>query len=326
MEVHPQWRVFPRFALSPDLVGSLSKKARDVDVIHNHSTWSMVNVAAGLVVPGRGAKLVTSPRGTLADWAMKHSRTKKKMLWPLQKRLFEQSDLIHVTSAEEYEDVRRLGFVAPVAIVPNGIDVPDVTPRLRTEDGCQLLYLGRIHPTKGIERLLQAWADCEPLFPRWHLSLVGPGERAYVQGLRKLSERLALRRVKWMGPAFGDEKTECYSRADLFVLPTHSENFGVVVAEALSHGCPALVTKGAPWAGLETEGSGWWVDNHLDGIRAGLFEALSKTPEELSDMGENGREWMIRDFAWSNIARKMDAAYRWLIDGGLPPKFVQDVC
>ena len=295
-----------------------------MDVIHNHSIWSMINVAAGLVVPGRGAKLISSPRGTLSEWAMKHSRAKKALLWPLQRRLFERSDLIHVTSEEEYHDVRRLGFDAPVAIVPNGIDLPEVRHRLREEGGYHVLYLGRIHPQKGIDRLLRAWAECEPRFPGCRLSVVGPGEEAYVRGLRQLAERLSLRRVKWVGPAFGEEKAGYYNRADLFVLPTHSENFGVVVAEALSHGCPVLVTKGAPWAGLQTERSGWWVDNHLDGIRAGLFEALSRTPEELSDMGNRGRQWMSRDFSWSKIAMSMEAAYRWVSKGGAPLDFVRE--
>ena len=121
---YPRWPHLQRFGISTGLARAVAERARSADIVHNHSLWSMVNVLAGWSVPRRRALLVVSTRGTLSPWALRHSRWKKRMLWPLQKRLLTRADLIHVTSREELEDVRRQGFATPIAVIPNGIDVP----------------------------------------------------------------------------------------------------------------------------------------------------------------------------------------------------------
>lgn len=325
LDLHPQWPVLGRFAVSTSLARALARKAGVVDVVHNHSLWSMVNVASGWVVPGRGAKLVVSPRGTLSAWALSRNRQVKRVLWPLQKRVLARADLLHATSEVELAEIRAQGFTAPVAVIPNGIDLPEMRQRGKEgSDGMRtLLFLSRIHPTKAIDRLLDAWAQLQPRHSDWRLVIAGRGEAAHVTEIKELAKTLSAERVTFPGPLFGDAKAQAYSGADLFVLPTHSENFGMVVAEALAHGCPAVVSRGAPWAGLETEDCGWWVSNSVESLVVALDAAMSLPPAQLAAMGLSGRAWMERDYGWAAIGQKMDAAYRWLVHGGERPEWVR---
>lgn len=325
LDLHPQWPILGRFAISSSLASALFRKAAQVDIVHNHSLWSMVNVAAGWVVPGRKAKLVTSPRGTLSPWALSRTKSLKRVLWPLQRRALVKADLLHATSEEEYRDIRTQGFTAPVAIIPNGIDLPTMPPGKPVLPLRTLLFLGRIHPTKCVDRLLQAWQALQQQHPDWQLMIAGHGDPAYEKELKQLAGSLDLQRVNFSGSLFGAEKSNAYFGAELFVLASHSENFGMVVAEALAHGCPAIVSKGAPWAGLETEGCGWWVEHDVATLTQTLDKAMALPPERLAEMGLKGREWMQREYGWESVAEKMEAAYRWLLDGGtMPPCVIPD--
>lgn len=323
VSVHRQWPLLEHFAVSTSLARYLSQRAAQADIVHNHSLWSMSNVAAGLLVPGHKARLVTSPRGTLSTWALNRSRWSKRGLWPLQRRALTNAALLHATSDIEYEEIRALGLGAPVMVLPNGIDMPsELMPRLDTEERT-LLFLSRIHPKKGIDRLLRAWQLLQDRHPDWRLVIAGRGDDAHVAEVTALAATLNLHRVHFPGAVYGLEKSRVYTEAQLFVLPTHSENFGLVVAEALAHGCPAVVGRGAPWSGLQTEGCGWWMDNDVDRLTGALDEAMSLPAERLVGMGARGRAWMERDFGWESIGKRMVAAYQWLLDGGDRPAWVR---
>jgi glycosyltransferase involved in cell wall biosynthesis len=325
LDLHPQWPVLGRFAISSSLASSLWRKAAVVDVVHNHSLWSMVNVAAGWAVPGRRAKLVTSPRGTLSPWALGRSAGSKKLLWPFQRRALARADLLHATSEAEYQEIRAQGFTNPVAVIPNGIDLPELpTDGVRALGGMRtLLFLSRIHPTKGLDRLLHAWSKLQHTHTAWRLVIAGRGEPAHVQEVKALAKQLDLRRIEFPGPLYGEAKAKAYWSADLFVLPTHSENFGMVVAEALAHGCAAVVSNGAPWSGLKTEFCGWWVTNDIETLTITLDTAMHLHADERVAMGLRGRQWMERDYGWLAIGQKMDEAYRWLRSIGECPPWVR---
>jgi glycosyltransferase involved in cell wall biosynthesis len=241
----------------------------------------------------------------------------------MQRRALEQADLLHATSEVEYREIREHGFKAPVAIIPNGIDLPDLMFDRPTAPHHTLLFLSRIHPTKGIDRLLQAWRQLQHVHLDWRLQVVGRGEPSHEREVRELAESLQLVRLEFLGPLYGADKSWAYFDADLFVLPTHSENFGMVVAEALAHGCPAVVSQGAPWSGLDGEGCGWWVKHDVPSLIEALDVAMSMPPEVLDAMGKKGRFWMNRDFGWKSVAERMEACYRWRLDGGMRPECVR---
>jgi glycosyltransferase involved in cell wall biosynthesis len=299
-----------------------------IDVIHSHGMWQMNAVYPAWAVRGLRTKLVVSPRGAFSTWAMKHGSRLKCIFWPLlQRPALMQATCFHATAESEYEDIRRLGFEQPVAIIPNGIDVPEVASKrkgpLRT-----LLFLGRIHPKKGVDALLHAWAAVMDRHPDWQLLVVGTdsgyGKRSgYLEDLNALAAKLQLKRMTFVGPRYGAAKLAAYRDAELFVLPTYSENFGMTVAEALAAGTPAIVTKGAPWQGLQESSSGWWIDFGVGSLVACLEEAMSESSEQLARRGVNGRNWMLRELSWPVIGGKVDQTYRWMIGGGVTPSWVR---
>ena len=170
--------------------------------------------------------------------------------------------------------------------------------------------------------LLPAWRAVQGRFPRWRLQIVGPDNGGYLAKMRRLAGELRLERIEFSGALFGGQKWQAYGEADLFVLPTYSENFGMSVAEALAAGTPAIVTKGAPWPGLEKHGAGWWVDIGVDPLVACFEDALCRSPDNLGEMGRRGRNWMEAEYSWSQVSRQMAETYRWILKGGSTPKWV----
>ena len=303
---------------SSGLLQALRDTAAAADVIHNHGLWLMPNVHAGRVAGSAGKPLVVSPRGMLAPAALAFSRLKKRAFWRLlQGPAMRQVACIHATSEQEYQEIRAFGLTAPVTIIANGIDVPEPSadPPRQQEHDRVVLSLGRIHPKKGLDRLVQAWAKLEVKHRGWRLRIIGPSESGHDGELRALAAALGLARVAIEGPVYGDAKCAAYRAAALFVLPTLNENFGLTVAEALAAGTPAISSKGAPWHGLETEGCGWWIDHGVEPLAAAMATAMAMPSEALEAMGDKGRDWMMRDFSWARVARDMIDVYLWLARG-----------
>ena len=322
---HPQWRALGRFGFSFGIVRALAEAGRSVDIVHNHSLWSGSNMVAGLTARRGRALLVTSPRGTLSPEARARSSLKKWLFKPLQWPAVTRSALLHATSRMEYEDIRRIRIPQPVAIIPNGIDVPEIVEERAEESQrtfARMLFLGRLHPIKGVEMLLEAWRELQDRHPHWELVVAGGGEHAYVQGLQAMTVRLGLRRVSFPGPVFGPDKARLYRASDLFVLPTKTENFGMAVAEALAQGLPVVTTRRAPWPGLVDNRCGWWIERSLRDLVEALDKAMSLEAGELKQMGLRGRQWMIAEYDWRSIARNMKAVYQWLCRGGEAPSCV----
>ncbi|MDW8002913.1 MAG: glycosyltransferase [Deltaproteobacteria bacterium] len=321
-------RIFPlglgprRLGRSPKMFNWLKEQIKSglVDIIHNNGLWMMPNIYPGLLIKNSNIPYVVSPRGTLSDWAMKSGSKLKKIVWHIvQKPSLKNVRCFHATSLSEYEDIRSRGFKQPVAVIPNGIDIPLELSVSKTRD---LLFLSRIHPKKGLDLLLHAWKAVESIFPEWKLKICGPDNNGYSERMKRLASELGLLRVEFCGPVYGEEKFKVYARAGIFVLPTYSENFGIAVAEALASGTPAIVTKGAPWSGLTERNCGWWIDIGVEPLIECLKVALAKDLEELRLMGQNGRQWMIEEFSWEKIGKMMEETYKWILKGGLRPEWV----
>ena len=299
-----------------------------VSIVHSHGMWQMCTLFPGWACRGQGtAKLVTSPHGAFSRWAFTSGSRAKRLFWPLlQHPALTATACFHATADAERSDIRRMGFAQPVAVIPIGIDIPAPWPKVGTVPRT-LLFLGRIHRVKGLDLLLAAWAVLQDRFPEWRLRIVGSdrgyfGSTGYEDELRLLATNMKLARLDFAGELCGLEKLAAYREAQLFVLPSRTENFGIAVAEALAADTPAVVSKAAPWQGLEANGCGWWVDLDKDALIDSLAKAMSLSPGELAKMGQLGREWMTRDFSWRRIGNMMAQTYAWLEGRASAPAFV----
>jgi glycosyltransferase involved in cell wall biosynthesis len=311
---------------SSSLARALHELAPKADVIHDHGLWLMPNVDAGRAALLARKPFIVAPRGMLAPAALAFSRLKKQIVWALlQGDVVRRAACIHATSDQEHDEIREFGLKNPVAIVPNGIDLPE--PRALsisgTAAGRVVLSLGRIHPKKGLGCLVRAWARLEAAHPDWRLRIVGSDELGHAGELVALAAELKARHVSVEKSVAGNAKIAAYRQADLFVLPTLNENFAITVAEALAAGTPVIATKGAPWRALQSEGCGWWIDHGVEPLAAALADAMIMTREALQAMGAKGRAWMARDFSWDRVARDMLDVYRWLALRGEPPATVR---
>ena len=235
------------------------------------------------------------------------------------------TDCFHVTAVSELEDLRALGYSQPVAVVSNGVDIPPHDRRkFRGEGEFTVLFLARLHPIKGLEDLLRAWARLEEKHKgEIRLIVAGPDENGYGVKMEALASELGLRGVSFAGAVFGAEKSALYESADIYVLPTHSENFGLTVAEALAHRTPVVTTKGAPWEGVVEHRCGWWIDRGVEPLVEALDTSIQMERDTLSEMGSRGYDWMAEDFSWGSVARRMQCVYRWLEGDGSRPDFVK---
>ena len=224
----------------------------DAGVVHDHGLWLPSNIITALAARRIDMPFIVSPRGMLTPWSLEQGGTKKQLAWKLyQRRILERAAVLHATADSEADGFRNLGLRAPIAIIPNGVVIPD-RPRDTVENirPQRILFLSRIHPGKGLENLLRAWSTVRPT--GWEILIAGPDEDGHRGTLEVLSKQLGVEdSVRFHGPVDDAKKWELYGSAQLFVLPTHSENFGIVVAEAMAAGLPVITTKGAPWAVLE---------------------------------------------------------------------------
>lgn len=308
--------------LSLAFVREVQALSRNPCILHGHSLWRLANNLYPLLLNRHApARVVCSPRGTLSAWSMRYKALVKKPFWHLlQKPALHRCHCFHATSLEEYECIREVGLRGPVAVIPNGIDVPDsCNDRLRRK---RIVFLSRIDPVKGIDMLLHAWASIQAEFTDWELVIAGPLKGAYPDSMQALAGELGAERVTFTGEVLGEAKRSLLQTASLFVLPSHSENFGIAVAEALAHGLPVITTTGTPWSGVSTHDCGWYVAPELNALRDALRSALTRPLAILHQMGINGHVWMQRDYSWAHIAGMMRNTYQWLLQGGQRPEWV----
>jgi len=301
----------------------------EYDLLHGHGIWQIPVHNMAKIARQKNLPYIITPRGMLEPWALRTGKWKKKLALILyQRKDLARAACIHATAKMEAENIRKLGFYNPIAIIPNGIDIdqfPLPANRLtKQKEKHTLLFLSRIHPKKGIEILIEAWQTVNlSLKQNWQVEIAGNGDEKYISSLKHLIQKRGLsNEIKIIGPQFGNEKLAAYHRADLFVLPTYSENFGIVVAEALACGVPVITTKGTPWEELNTYNAGGWIDIGIEPLKATLNKFLAYSDEERFMMGENGRKLIEENYSIKQVASKMIDLYKWILDQSGKPDFI----
>lgn len=316
--VHPHAAGLGRFGYAPEMLRTMA--ALNPDISDVQGLWVYPSLA-NLRYHKRFARpYVITPRGMLEPWALKRSPFKKKVVsfW-FESSHLQQAACLRATAESEARNFREFGLKQPIAIVPNGVELPP-TGKSRSPDRLnRILFLSRVHPKKGLPFLLRAWLRLHRDFADWELAIAGPDEVGHLMEMQALSHALNLPRVSWIGSVSGVAKQTLYDQSDLFVLPTHSENFGLVIAEALASSVPVITTTGAPWGQLESRQCGWWIDLTEDNLVDTMTTAMRLSSDERSRMGVNGRAWMEQDFSWAKVAKELSGVYRWILGGGSPP-------
>lgn len=302
----------------------LHASAGDRCLLHDHGIWLPSNRAAAQVARAKGWVRVVSPRGMVSPWALNNGGVKKKLAWNLyQKHDLETATAFHATAELEVEELRQIGMRQPIAVIPNGIDLPIRMPERSRHGGKKrAIFLSRIHPKKGLLNLIDAWGQSK-VSGDWELLLVGPNEDGHREEIESVVARHGLAdSVSFHGEVGDSEKWQQLVDADLFVLPSFSENFGIVVAEALAAGLPVITTTGTPWQSLEENRIGWWVQPETDSLTTALAEACFMADADRVEMGHRASIWASSQFQWGKIADQMATFYGWLLDGGTAPSFV----
>lgn len=282
------------------------------DVVHLHGMWLPFLIRVFLWAHRHKLPLVWSTHGCLTDWSFRHKWLKKRIAWYTYQRLaLRWATVIHTTGPFETKDLRSHDLPNEIVEIPLGVHVPKDPPSKTDKPIRTALFLSYIHRKKGLLDLIDAWAALNP--SDWRLVIAGDAEDAYLDEVKAYAAAKEVN-ATFTGEVFGEEKEALLNEADLFILPSRSENFGVVVLEALAHGIPVLTTNATPWSSLVDEGCGWCIDvgaKPLTDTLRNIFYDIKQPVLRL--MGERGYSYARQDYAWSAISQKMEAAYNQLI-------------
>ncbi len=337
--------------------------SQDLDIIHVHGIWMDEQWVALQWQTKNGSSVVISPHGMLDPWAVKNSAWKKKLVGKLfANESLRKANCIHALCQSEAESIRAYGLKTPIAVIPNGIDLPEVRSQTSKVSGQQdslisdlriptsgrkrkLLFLGRIHPKKGLNELIEAWAIIQKSEvggqrTDWELIIAGWDDGGHLDGLKKQASELWIwsedrkqmsancsnndeqnmnNSIHFVGAKFGEEKDSILREVDAFILPSFSEGLPMSVLEAWAYQLPVIMTDfcNIP-EGFEAEAA-IRIQPDPESIAAGLNRLFAMSDERLSEMGSNGRTLVEEKFTWDNIAKQMKSVYEWCVNGGEPP-------
>lgn len=286
------------------------------DLVHVNTCWLPLCGMMALWVKKVGYKVILSPHGMLEPYIMRRHYITKKIpaILMYQKRALRNSDVIHVTAESEKTTILNLGWNQNIYVIPNCVRVKSIKVKKDWHRKKKILFLSRIHVKKGINFLIEAVAQLKDRLQGYTVTIAGPGEQDYITELTNYAkEKHVADIIEFIGPVFGHAKWPLFIQADIFVLPTHSENFGIVIPEALASGTPVITTHGTPWEELPRERCGWWVPIGTEGLTTALEEYLRLSDEELMEMGQNGRRLVIDKYSDNAIACQFIDMYKKII-------------
>ena len=315
--------------------------AADMDLAHLHALWMHNSIVVRAWAQQWNRPYLITVNGMLEPWAVRNSRWKKRIALTLYERdCLNGAACIQVNSDAEYRAVRTFGLRNPICIIPNGIDLPeDPNDNAETDSGEPwknlispdrkvLLYLGRLHPKKGLVNLLKAWKQAtmeKSPSAEWILAIAGWDQSGHQSELQTLASKLSLlQSVVFLGPQFGRAKDACYRNSDAFVLPSFSEGLPMVVLEAWSHAKPVLMTGECNLPEGFSADAALRIAPTVDSIEVVLRALFEMPVSQRLAMGQNGLALVKNDFTWPKIATEMRSVYAWILGSGPKPLCVVD--
>jgi glycosyltransferase involved in cell wall biosynthesis len=296
-------------------------------VIHNFGIWTPFNNLVSFYARKKNIPEIICPMGMLEPWALSQKKLKKKIAWSLyQKYNLDLTMAIQCTGFLEAENIRSLGIKSRIAIIPHGINFIDNIKKQakhKDESHLRILFLSRIHPKKGLIELVDACAQLKST--HWTVTIAGPDNDNYMNVIQKKINTLGLKdHFNFLGPVYGEQKNNLFINSDLFVLPTYSENFGLVVGEALSAGLPVITTDATPWQEINDFKCGWVIPTGTESLLVTLNNVINIPKSELRAMGKRGQSYIRKNYDWNFIVNKHIALYQWILYGGKKPDFLFD--
>ena len=305
-----------------DLPWTLAK--REICIVHLHGLWSPTTVLGGIYSHAAKVPYVVSPHAMLAAWALRHKRFRKALALRLQEGfMIRRASCLHALTAKEAEDIRRCGFRNHVAVIGNAVRLPAATQSNRSTAGPRtLLYLGRLHPVKGLEALIDGWALARIDRGGWQLRIVGWGASEYVRSLEQRCIDLAAASIDIEGPLFGEDKAAAFRSANGFVLPSQSEGLPMAALEAWSFGLPVIMTPACNLPiGFERDAA-MVIESEPGSIAQRLRQLAALDSARLREIGENGRRIANEVYGWDRISAQFEELYAWVLGEAARPAFV----
>lgn len=305
-KVFARSKIFRRLGRSMEMLNYLKSNIKSFDVIHIHIMWMSpcyYPIIASESIGGlnENARIIFSPHGALTRYSRKRSKLKKFFSWIFwQRKVVENAHIVHVTSKIEEADFKEIFPHKIVKCVPIGVERYEVQPVV----GEYFLYLSRIDPKKNLDKLIEYFDD--PLLNASSLLVAGPREKG--EYFSSVLKAISLRKnLKYIGPVFGEDKIRLLAGAKMLLLPSSSENFGIVIAEALAVGTPVLVTDSTPWSIVNTLNCGICCSINL--YKENLLVAAKLSDNEIHEMSMNAKSYAEAAFAWTRIAEEMESIY-----------------
>jgi poly(glycerol-phosphate) alpha-glucosyltransferase len=325
-----------RFSYAPALAKTLAEA--ELDVLSSHGLWRYTSIATSKWHARTGKPYLVSPHGMLDRWALQNSRARKRLAALLfENRHLRRANCIRALSAAEEQAVRDFGLTNPVAIIPNGVDLPTLTlPAVPPWGGIEgfaqakvVLSIGRLHPKKNLIALLESWEGLHAAgasgIDEWRLVIGGWNDGGYADELERCVNELKLNKLVWLaGPLFGAKKDAAYRCASAFAIPSLSEGLPMVVLEAWSYSLPVLMTPECNLPEGFAASAAIAIKPTTTSIAEGLRELLAQSDSKRSSMGVRGRELCAQRFTWSRIAPEMKALLDWIRGEGERPLFVSE--
>lgn len=283
------------------------------DIVHVNCCWTPDCAMIQRLAQKRGYKVVLTPHGMLEPWIIKRHYWTRKVpaLWLYQKAAVQRADCVQATAESERDNLLKLGYNSNIKVVRLGIDAESIEMKRSWKKSRQILFLSRVHVKKGINFLVEAADVLRNELQGYKILVAGEGDADYVEAMKRMICYRGLQDiVQLIGGVYGDEKWRLFQTSDFFVLPTHSENFGLAIAESLASGTPVITTVGTPWSDLNSSEAGAWIEIGTEPLVETLRRFLSLTEDELETMGHNGRKLIETKYSAHVMAEQMMEVYK----------------